>query len=423
MRIAILAVGDELLLGDVVNGNAAWLGRRLTEAGLDVVASAVVPDDVAPIVAVIRQLLATADAVVVCGGLGPTSDDLTREALAELASEPLRRDPELARAIRRWHAERGMTPTSGALRMAELPNGATALGNAAGTAPGVRLEVAGCLVVAVPGVPAEMRAMVERLVLPDLLARSGPPRVIVTRTVHVTLLAESVVADRLTPVAGEIAQADVRLAYLADLGAVQVRLTASAPDRPAADAALRPFVLRVRELLGEFVCGVDGQTLDRAVHQHLATRGATVAVAESLTGGLLGAALTDLGGSSKIFRGGVTAYATDLKAGLLGVDPSLLDRVGAVHPSVAGQMATGVRARLDATYGVATTGVAGPESQDGQPAGTVHVAVAGPGSALVASPTLAGDRDRIRRLTVVHALDLLRRLIAGSPTPLAEQLR
>jgi nicotinamide-nucleotide amidase len=423
MRIAILAIGDELLLGEVLNGNAAWLGRRLTEAGLEVVASAVAPDDVVPITAVIRQLLGVADAVVVCGGLGPTSDDVTREALAELAGEPLRRDPELVRAIRGWYAARGTTPTVGALRMADLPDGATALGNAAGTAPGVRLEVAGGLVVAVPGVPAEMRAMVERMVLPELLARSGPPRAIVTRTVHVTLLGEAVVADRLVPVMGEIAQAGVRLAYLAELGTVRVRLTALGADRRAADAALSPFVSRVRELVGDFVCGVDGQTLDRTVHEQLAASGATVAVAESLTGGLLGAALTDMAGSSKTFRGGVTAYATDLKAELLGVDTALLDRVGAVHPSVAGQMAAGVRARLSATYGVATTGVAGPQPQDGRPAGMVHVAIAGPQAVQVASPTLVGDRESIRRLTVVHALDLLRRVVGGLPIPSAVQLR
>jgi len=422
MRIAILAVGDELLLGDVVNANAAWLGRRLSDAGLQVVASAVVADDVAAIAAATRQLLSEADAVVVSGGLGPTSDDVTRDALAELAGVALVLDPVLERSVRQWFAGRGVSLTAGALRMAELPAGATALANAAGTAPGVRLEVGGGLVVAVPGVPVELRDMVERLVLPDLLARSGAPHAIVTRTVHVALLGESAVADRLTPLTEDIADAGVRLAYLAGLGAVQVRLTAQAPDRPGADAILGPLVQRVRDLVGDAVCGVDGETLDRAVHRLLATGQATVAVAESLTGGLLGSALTDMPGSSKTFRGGVTAYATELKAWLLGVDPDLIEQVGAVHRSVAGQMAAGVRARLSATYGVATTGVAGPEPQDGRPAGTVHVAVAGPAGVVVASPTLTGGRDRIRRLTVVHALDLLRRVLSRLATPGAEQV-
>jgi nicotinamide-nucleotide amidase len=421
MRIALLAVGDELLLGDVVNSNAAWLGRRLSDAGFEVVASAVAADDVASIGSVLRQLLAEAEAVVVCGGLGPTSDDLTREALAALAGVRLRRDAGLERAVTRWYTSRGLPAPAGALRMADVPEGAAAVGNAAGIAPGVRLEIGGRLVVAVPGVPAEMRDMVERLVLPDLLARRGKPQAIVTRTVHVALLGEAMVAERLLPVADDIARAGVRLAYLAGLGAVQVRLTATAPDRQAADDALRPLVQRVRDLIGDAACGVDNETLDRTVHRLLAADSATVAVAESLTGGLLGSVLTDMAGSSKTFQGGVTAYATGLKASLLGVDPRLLQRVGAVDSAVARQMAIGVRIKLDATYGVATTGVAGPEAQDGRAPGTVHIAVAGPAGAVVRSLTLAGGRDRVRRLTVVHALDLLRRVLCGFAAPAEEQ--
>jgi nicotinamide-nucleotide amidase len=421
MRVALLAVGDELLLGHIINGNAAWLGHRLTEAGLQVVASAVVGDDVGPIVATIRWLFEDAEAVIVCGGLGPTSDDVTRTALAGVAGVALRRDADLERAVHDWHAARGAAATVDALRMADLPEGATAVGNAAGTAPGVRLEVSGRLVVAVPGVPAEMQDMVERLVLPELLARSGVARAIVTRTVHVALLGESAVADRVRPMVQDIDQSGLRLAYLAGLGVVQVRLTATAADVASAAAALEPRVDRLRELLGDAAWGVDDETLDTAVHRLLAAGGATVAVAESLTGGLLGGALTDMPGSSATFRGGITPYATDLKTDLLGVDPGLLMREGAVGRRVAAQMAVGARARLNATYGVATTGVAGPEPQDGQPVGTVYIAVARPSGVLIASPALTGDRDRLRRLTVVHSLDLLRRILGGLATPSAEQ--
>jgi nicotinamide-nucleotide amidase len=404
VRVELLTVGDEVLRGDVVNGAAAWLGRRLTDAGAEVGRVVVLPDDVAAIADALDEASRRADAVIMTGGLGGTSDDLTRDALARAAGVGIRRDPALSRALRERAASRGIPLREGALRMADVPDGATLLPNPAGTAPGLRLVLPRATVYALPGVQAEMRAIAEESVLPELGGRPVVARVLRTATVW-----ESVVSDRLEPVE---ALPGVRLAYYPSPGEVAVRIEAADHDRLAAAEAA------ARDLLGSAVYGSDDATLDRVVHRLLADRGATVAVAESLTGGLLGAELTGMPGSSATFKGGVVAYATALKHSLLGVSEALLAEHGAVHPDVAVSMATGVRERLGAAYGLATTGVAGPEPQDGRPVGTVHLAVTGSGDRvtvrslrLPVTENTARARVPIRRMSVVHALDLLRRFL------------
>ncbi|MBW8483625.1 CinA family nicotinamide mononucleotide deamidase-related protein [Actinomadura parmotrematis] len=406
MRVELLTIGDELLLGDTVNGNAAWLGRRLTDHGVDVTRSVVVGDELDVIVAALRSALGRADAVITTGGLGPTYDDLTREALAKAAGAPLVRDAGLERRLRERVAAAGRELKPMALRMAELPEGARILANTAGSAPGLRVELPGGPVYALPGVPFEMRTIMEEVVLPEL---AGPAR-LVRRTLRTAGVWESVIASALAEVE---ALADVKLAYLPDPAAVNVRITAP-------DALIDGVEERVRALLGDAVYGAGADTLDAVVHRLLAERGATVATAESLTGGLIGAELTRMPGSSATYAGGMVTYATEQKHRQLGVPADLLAEHGAVHPDVAAAMATGVRDRFGAAYGVAVTGVAGPEPQDGRAVGTVYIGVAGPdGSPRVVDPRLpvsgTGPETRgvVRRMTVVHALEQLRRLLLG----------
>ncbi len=404
VRVELLTVGDELLRGDIANGNAVWLARRLTQAGAVVTRGVVVPDELDAIGEALDAALSRADAVIMTGGLGPTSDDLTRDALAAAAGVKLVRDPDVERRLRERTRERNVPLAEDALRMADAPEGATLLHNPAGTAPGLRITLAGGVVYALPGVPSEMRAITEESVLPELAGTVTASVVLRTATVW-----ESVVSDRLGPIE---AMPGVRLAYYAAPGEVRVRIEADGEDLLAeADAA-------ARELLGSALYGVDEITLDRVVHGLLAERGATVAVAESLTGGLLGGELTEMAGSSATFVGGVIAYSTPLKHALLGVPEDLLAAHGAVHPDVAAAMATGVRERLGASYGLAVTGVAGPEPQDGNSVGTVHIALAEingrvTGRSLNLPAPADGRRARgpIRRMTVVHALDLLRRTL------------
>ncbi|MFF0525505.1 CinA family nicotinamide mononucleotide deamidase-related protein [Actinomadura nitritigenes] len=413
MRVELLTVGDELLLGDTINGNAAWLGRRLAEHGVDVTRSVVVGDETDVIVAAVRSALARADAVITTGGLGPTYDDLTRDALAEAAGVALVRDSALERRLHERAEAAGRTLQPMAFRMAEVPEGAVLLHNSAGTAPGLRVELDGGIVYALPGVPFEMRTIMDEVVLPELAGIAGLPAV-ARRTLRTAGIWESVVATRLAEVE---AMDGVKLAYLPDPAEVKIRITVAGAD---AEGRLAAVEERVRELLGPVVYGVEADTLDRVVHRLLAERSATVAVAESLTGGGIGAELTAMPGSSATYAGGVVAYATELKHRLLGVPDVLLAERGAVHPDVAAAMAEGVRDRLGATYGLAVTGVAGPEPQDGRPVGTVYIGVTGPGNTrTVVRPKLpvpgTGPEIRpvIRRMTVVHALELLRRVLLG----------
>lgn len=302
VRVELLTVGDELLRGDTANGNATWLGWRLTEAGAEVTRSTVVPDDLDVIAGALGEALRRADAVIMTGGLGPTSDDMTREALARAAGVTLRRDPGVERLLRDRAAERHVPLRPDALRMADVPEGAALLRNPAGSAPGLRLSLPGGVVYALPGVPSEMRAIAEESVLPELAGAVVSAGVLRTATIW-----ESVVADRLAPVE---AMEGVKLAYYASPGEVRVRIEARGADRLAAAQAA------ARELLGSALYGVGEVTLDRVVHGLLAEREATVAVAESLTGGLLGARLTAMPGSSATFmrRGDRLRHAAETRA-------------------------------------------------------------------------------------------------------------
>ena len=401
LTAAIVAVGDELLLGATVNTNASWLGEELARAGVQVVSSVMVGDDLPRMHVVLTRALEDAEVVVVTGGLGPTSDDVTREAVAAAAGVELVRDPQLVQELKDRFASYGYPMPPDVLKQADVPVGGEALHNPAGSAPGLRLEVGDRLIYALPGPPHELQA-VGAVVLAELRARSGSSLHI--RTVHTAGIGEPAVAE-LIEKSIEVPDG-VRLAYLAGGGVVRVRFTGVDDD------VVRRLADQAAELLGDHVWGRDDDRLDEVVHRGLTARGATVAVAESLTGGLLGAALSRMPGSSATFRGSAVVYATDLKETLAGVPGPLLASAGAVSAETAGALAVGARERLGATYGIGVTGVAGPTEQEGQPVGTVHLAVSGPGEPVVRSLRIPGDRDRVRMLTVMAALDLLRKQVA-----------
>ncbi len=402
LTAAVVAVGDELLLGDTINTNASWLGGALARAGVQVVASVMVGDDLARMSEVLRRALADADVVLVTGGLGPTSDDVTREAVAEVAGADLVRDAELVQELKDRFASYGYPMPAEVLKQADVPVGGTALHNPVGSAPGLRMPVGNRVLYALPGPPHELQAVAE-VVLDELSARSGT--VVHTRTVHTSGLGEPTVAERVE--AAVTVPDGVAMAYLAGGGIVRVRFTGMDDD------VVRRLADTVAELLGDAVWGRDDDRLDEVVHRLLASSGATVAVAESLTGGLIGAALSRMPGSSATFRGSAVVYATDLKETLAGVPGPLLAAAGAVSTETAGALAVGARERLGATYGIGVTGVAGPSEQEGQPVGTVHVAVSGPDGAVVRTLRVPGDRDRVRLITVNVALDLLRKQLVA----------
>jgi nicotinamide-nucleotide amidase len=413
VRCEIIGVGTELLLGQIINSNAAWIGQRLADVGWDCLRHTVVGDNEARITDAIHEALARADAVIVTGGLGPTQDDVTREALAAAAGVPLRRQPELEAWLRDRFAHMGIGRMAEMnLRQADVPEGARAIDNPRGSAPGLVVEVDGKPVYAVPGVPREMEGMLERVVLPDLAAHAGEGRAIVSRTLRTAGVPESRLAERLTPL-WESVPGDVTLAYLASPGEVRVRLTAVGATREAALAEIAPVEAAVRGELGDVVYALDEETLEAAVGRLLRERGQTLATAESLTGGMVGARITTVAGASDYYLGGVVSYATEAKAGLLEVDRDLLAEHGPVSEPVAAAMAAGARRAFGADLGLATTGVAGPAEQAGQPVGTLCLGVAdGAGSATMAVRA-PGDRAQVRAWGTTVALDLLRRRLEG----------
>jgi nicotinamide-nucleotide amidase len=414
----IVAVGTELLLGDIVNGNAAWLGRELADLGIDVPLTTAVGDNIGRVAAAVGQACERADVVLVTGGLGPTQDDLTREALAELIGVPLVRDVELEAALRARYvaAGRGDFPPNN-LRMTDRPQGASALPNPAGTAPGLRMQIDRAIVYALPGVPREMQEIFTAWIRPELAELAGPGQVLLSRRLHTVGVWESQVSQALAELDASLAVVgNPTIAYLATEGQTRVRITAKAASVDVAREMIAAVEADIRTVLGDVIYGTDDDTLESVVHELLLGAGATVASAESLTGGLLGAALSATPGASATYRGGAVLYATSTKAAVIDVPPALLAERGPVDPDVAVAMADGARLKFDATYGLATTGVAGPTEQDGNPVGTVYIALVGPAAAQVVSKLqLAGRRERVRQGSVLTALDMLRRALAGLP--------
>jgi nicotinamide-nucleotide amidase len=346
--------------------------------------------------------------VVVTGGIGPTQDDVTREAIARATGQELIVDDALAEELRAKFARMKRPMASINLRQAERPERGVAIGNQLGTAPGLIVEHDGKVVYAVPGVPSEMVAMLHASVLPDLVRRAGTAASIVSRVVRVSGMAESAVAEALAPTWERLGPGDVTMAFLAGGGEVRVRLTAKAPSETAANGRLDEIEKDVRHVLGPAVVGTGDESLELVVERLLEERNWTLAAAESVTGGMVAARITDVPGASATFRGGVVAYATDAKPATLAVGRDLIDAHGVVSGPVARAMASGVRSLLGADVGVATTGVAGPTELDGVPVGTVVVAVSGPRGDVDREIRLPGERDTVRRLATSAALNLVR---------------
>jgi competence/damage-inducible protein CinA-like protein len=413
MRCDVLAVGTELLLGQIVDTNSAWLGEQLAAAGIDSLLQEKVGDNVGRIEAELRHLLDTADAVVVCGGLGPTHDDLTREAIAAVMGVELVADEAVADVIRDMFARRGRVMPANNLRQALVPAGASVIAQTRGTAPGLICPVTagGCerVVFAVPGVPHEMRDMFERAVLPELRRRAGDPSVIASRVLRTWGDSESGLNERLDLVIGELdVLGNPTLAFLASgWDGLKVRLTAKAADGATATALLDEWEARLRAEVGDIVFGVDDETMESVVLDMLRSRGQTLGLAESVTGGLVASRLTSVPGASDVLRGSIVSYAGDVKRDVLGVGPGPV-----VSEQAAVEMAQGARRVLGADVGLALTGVAGPTEQDGMPAGTLWVAVAADDGVEAHLLHLPGQREQMRQFSVISSLDLLRRRLA-----------
>jgi nicotinamide-nucleotide amidase len=410
VRCDVVAIGTELLLGQIVDTNSSYIGEQLAASGIDSLLQVKVGDNLGRMESVLRRTLADADAVIVCGGLGPTHDDMTRDAIAAVMGVGLHHDEGVAEVIRALFASRNRVMAENNLRQAQVPDGATIIPQTRGTAPGLicPVTVGGVpkVIYAVPGVPHEMKDMLARAVLPDLLRRNGEASVIVSRTLRTWGESESGLNERLDPVIDDLETAGTpTLAFLASgWEGIKVRLTAKANSPEAAAALLDPVEARIRGILGEQVFGIDDDTMESVVLQLLRERGWSLGLAESVTGGLVAGRITNVPGASQVFVGSIVSYASEVKFDVLGVD-----RGPVVSEAAAAQMAEGARRVLHADVALSLTGVAGPTEQDGMPVGTLCVGIALPDRTITRTLRMPGLRDQMRQMSVISSLDLLRR--------------
>ena len=409
MRCSVVAVGTELLLGQIVDTNSSWIGEQLAANGIDSLLQVKVGDNHQRIVDVVRSALREADAVIMCGGLGPTHDDLTREAIAEVMGVELVMHDDIAQVIRNIFESRGRRMADNNLQQAMVPVGATVIHQTRGTAPGLMCPVGDKVIYAVPGVPHEMQDMMERAILPDLRARSGDTSVIASRVIRTWGESERGLNERLNPIIAQLE--DLCNPTLAFLGSgwegIMVRLTAIGADSQQAHAVLDEWQAKVLELVGDVVFGFDTDNMETVVLNLLREQGLTLGLAESVTGGLVSGRLTSIPGASDVLRGSVVSYSSEVKFDLLDVP-----RGPVVSEDAAVAMAEGARRVLGADVALSLTGVAGPTEQDGQPVGTLCIAVAINGRSTVSTThRMPGQRDQMRQMSVISSLDFLRKIL------------
>ena len=412
----IISVGTELLLGSIANTDAQDVSLVLSELGINVFFQTVVGDNPERLKQAVDIAKGRADIIITTGGLGPTYDDLTKQTLAEAFGKKMIFNEAVANQIREFFRKRlhNMEMTENNLRQAELPEDCIVFENGVGTAPGCAFTAEGKHVLMLPGPPRECRAMLKHCVVPYLKNLSDSE--MLSHNIHIFGLGESAVEAKLHDLMKKMQ--NPTLAPYAKEGEVLLRLTAKAGSKEEAETLMTPVISVIIDTLGDLVYGVDSGSLENTVVGLLKERGMTLAAAESCTGGLLAKRLTDTPGASAAFPGGVVAYSTRSKTALLGVDPGLLDKYGAVSREAAIAMAEGARKSFGADIGVGITGIAGPEGDgSGVEPGTVFTALSANGCSICRSLTLPSDRDRVRTAGASNALDMVRRYLSGLPEP------
>jgi len=414
--IEIVTIGTEILLGQLIDTNSTHIARTLADGGIDVFAKHSVGDNTARLAAMLEGALERADGVITTGGLGPTVDDLTKDAVATAVGTTLAlHEPSVAAIEDRLAAFGRKGPLAeNNKRQAILPVGGVVMTNAHGTAPGfIALRADGKFVACMPGVPSEMRAMLADSLVPWLRERFGVRDAIFTRTLHTIGIPESEVDSRIESLFRDLV--NPKIAVLAHTAQVDVKIMAKAADRAAADALIAPIEADLRARIGAGIYGVDEETLAHAIVDRIAARGETLGCAESITGGAIAEAIVRVPGASRCFLGGIVAYDNAVKEALLDVPHATLAAHGAVSAEVAEAMARGACERLGTTFALATTGIAGPTgATENKPVGLVYIALAERGGPVdVRRITLPGSRDEVRRRALMFALNMLWRRLEG----------
>ena len=410
MQCEVVAVGTELLLGQIVDTNSSWIGEQLALAGIDCYRQTKVGDNWNRIRDCLTEALSRADAVVVCGGLGPTQDDITRDVIAEVMGTTLEEDPEVVERLIEMFGSRGREMPRNNLRQALVPVGASRIPQQPGTAPGLICPVGDKVIFAVPGVPYEMREMMLGTVIPELRRRAGHQGVIRSRTIRSWGHSESGIAEMLAEHMEELdATGHATIAFLASgIEGLKVRITAKADTVEQADAIVDAEVAIVADILSDWVFSVNDETMETVVLSMLRAQNLSFGLAESLTGGMIASRLVGVPGSSDVFRGSIVSYASEVKFDVLGVE-----RGPVVSDDAARAMSEAACRVLQCDVGLAVTGVAGPDPQEGIAPGTVFMATTVDGVTETAMVRLPGDREQIRQFTVITALDHLRRRLVS----------
>jgi len=408
MKGEIIAVGTELLLGNIVNTNAQYLSVKLAELGIDVFYHVVVGDNLKRAADTIKQSLERSDIVITSGGLGPTKDDLTKEAVAEALGVKLIPDEKAIRSIRSIFEKSGRPMTESNLKQGYIPEGAEIIENDNGTAPGILIERNGKIVIMLPGPPKELIPMFENKVIPYLSSKTSST--IKSRVLRVIGVGEAMIEEQLKEIFAQ--QSNPTIAPYAKEGEVHLRITAKSEDAAAAEEMIRDMELKVREVLKENVYACDEQTLEETVVKLLKERKKTLAIAESCTGGTIAGRLTEIPGVSEVFMNGVVTYSNESKMKLLGVREDTLKKYGAVSKETALEMAVGVKKLSGTDIGISITGIAGPDGgSDEKPVGLCYIGLVNGEKSEVHRFVFSGGRSRIRWSGGSRALDLLRRAL------------
>jgi nicotinamide-nucleotide amidase len=409
----IIAVGSEMLTPFRQDTNSLYITEKLNELGVEVRFKSIVGDDREGLVAAAKLAMGRSEITILIGGLGPTEDDVTREAVAEALGLKLNRDPDVLAKLEDRFAKRGMKMTPNNLKQADIIASATVLPNPVGTAPGQwisgKYDGKDRILILLPGPPYELKALVEAECIARLRTKI-PPQHIATRVLKMALIPESQVDARVSPIYKTYA--DVESTILAGNGEIQLHFRCRKASQEEAEARVEELVGKVEDELGDAIFARKGETIEQIVSYLLQMRGMTLAVAESCTGGMLAARITSLSGSSRYFLGGAVVYSNELKTQLANVPKALIDKHGAVSRQVAAAMAEGIRKRCGSSYGVGITGVAGPTGGTEQkPVGLVYIALAGEEGTQVLERNFPGDRERIRTFSSLQALEMIRRAL------------
>lgn len=412
MRAEIISCGTELLLGHITDTNATYLAQSLAAQGIDLFYVSQVGDNQHRLVETLQRAWQRSELIIMTGGIGPTEDDLTREGISELVGETMAVNPQLEADLRARFANASSPMLARNLKQAALIPSAQSLRNVMGSAPGWWVEKEGRIIVAMPGVPREMYHMWEHEALPRLATYTGG--LIFTRLLRVYGMGESTVEEVLGDL---IHNTNPTVATYAKIDAVDVRITAKAESTEQAKELVAAMEAKARAILGDHIFGIEGETLASVVGKYLHTRGQTLGIMESLTGGQLASTITDVPGSSSYFIGSAVTYTNELKAEM-GVPRDILAQYGAISTETASAMAHAIRARFGTDFGIGITGVAGPAEQEGKSAGTIYIAIEGPqGTVTSGGPGWRAGRLDNKRYAVLSSLNLLRHYLEGSNLP------